>query len=283
MKQILMILLIAISFPTQAKKPSTWIYDQTKGDIVLAENSNITRPIASLTKVMTAMVALDYDSDMSRRIFVGSGSKLPPGMNTRGDLFAALLVRSDNQAAEILAQNYPGGRRAFIQAMNRKAVEVGMTHTKFVDPSGLGAGNTSNVGSVANMLQVASLYPIIADVSVLPQIEIKNQRYRVLLDNTNKGLLARFEEIKLSKTGFTNASGWSVGMILERQGQRFIVVVLGAETKERRYILARDLIQKRFDDIEHDLLAQEAERQYNNNINKSIWQKMKDWWYDRSK
>jgi hypothetical protein len=60
------------------------------------------------------------------------------------------------------------------------------------------------------------------------------------------------------------------------------VVVLGAETKERRYILARDLIQKRFDDIEHDLLAQEAERQYNNNINKSIWQKMKDWWYDGS-
>jgi D-alanyl-D-alanine endopeptidase (penicillin-binding protein 7) len=224
---------------------------------------------------MTAMVALDYDSDMNKKIFVGNGSKLPPGMNARGDLFAAVLVRSDNRAAEILAENYPGGRKGFIRAMNRKAEEIGMTHTKFVDPSGLSSGNVSNVGSVANMIQVASLYPVIADVSVLPQVEIKNQRYRVLLDNTNKMLLARFEEIKLSKTGFTNASGWSVGMILERHGQRFIVVVLGAETKEQRYILARNLIQKRFDDIEHDLLAQESERQYYKN--RSIWQRMKDW------
>jgi D-alanyl-D-alanine endopeptidase (penicillin-binding protein 7) len=283
MKYLAIILLMVIWIPVQARQPSTWIYDKTKDEIVLANNSNIVRPIASLTKVMTAMVALDYDSDMNKKIFVGNGSKLPPGTNTRGDLFAAVLVRSDNRAAEILAENYPGGRKAFIRAMNRKAEEIGMTHTKFVDPSGLSSGNVSNVGSVANMIQVASLYPIITDTSILPQVEIKNQRYRVLLDNTNKMLLARFEEIKLSKTGFTNASGWSVGMILERHGQRFIVVVLGAATKEQRYILARDLIQKRFEDIEHDLLAQEAERQYSITINKTIWQRMKDWWYDGSK
>jgi len=281
MKYLVIILLMVMWIPVQARQPSTWIYDKTKGEIVLADNSNVIRPIASLTKIMTAMVALDYDSDMNRKIFVGNGSKLPPGMNTRGDLLAAVLVRSDNRAAEILAENYPGGRKAFIRAMNRKAEEIGMTHTRFVDASGLSAGNVSNVGSVANMIQVASLYPVIADVSVLPQVEIKNQRYRVLLDNTNKALLARFEEIKLSKTGFTNASGWSVGMILERHGQRFIVVVLGAATKEQRYILARNLIQKRFDDIEHDILAQEAERQYN--MNKSTWQRVKDWWNGRSK
>jgi D-alanyl-D-alanine endopeptidase (penicillin-binding protein 7) len=269
---------MVILIPVQARQPSTWIYDKTKGEIVLADNSNVIRPIASLTKIMTAMVALDYDSDMNRKIFVGNGSKLPPGMNTRGDLFAAVLVRSDNRAAEILAENYPGGRKEFIRAMNRKAAEIGMTHTRFVDASGLSASNVSNVGSVANMLQVASLYPVIADVSVLPQVEIKNQRYRVLLDNTNKALLARFEEIKLSKTGFTNASGWSVGMVLERRGQRFIVVVLGAASKEQRYILARNLIQKRFDDIEHEILVKEAERQYNKN--KSIWQRMKDWFSD---
>jgi D-alanyl-D-alanine endopeptidase (penicillin-binding protein 7) len=261
-----------------ARPPSTWIYNKTNDQIISADNSNAVRPIASLTKIMTAMVALDYDSDMNRKIFVGNGSKLPPGMNTRGDLFAAVLVRSDNRAAEILAENYPGGRKAFIQAMNRKAVEIGMTHTRFVDASGLGAGNVSNVGSVANMLQVASLYPMIADVSILPQVEIKNQRYRVLLDNTNKTLLARFEEIKLSKTGFTSASGWSVGMILERHGQRFIVVVLGARTKAERYDLAKRLIERHFQDIEHDLLAQEAERQYN--MNKSIWKRIKDWFSD---
>jgi len=268
-------MLLAVSFSAAARQPSTWIYNKTNDQIISSSNSNVTRPIASLTKIMTAMVALDYDSDMGRKIFVGKGSKLPPGMNTRGDLFAAVLVRSDNRAAEILAENYPGGRNSFIKAMNRKAVEIGMTQTRFVDASGLSAGNVSNVGSVANMLQVASLYPVIADVSVLPQVEIKNQRYRVLLDNTNKMLLARFEEIKLSKTGFTTASGWSVGMILERHGQRFVVVVLGAENKTQRYELAKRLIERHFQDIEHDLLAQEAERQYN--MNKSIWQRIKDW------
>jgi D-alanyl-D-alanine endopeptidase (penicillin-binding protein 7) len=272
------LIFIVFSFSTQAKQPSTWIYNQTTNEIILTDNSNVIRSIASLTKVMTAMVALDHDSDLSKKIIVGNNSKLPPGTNTRGDLFAALLVRSDNQAAEILAQNYPGGRRAFIQAMNRKAGEIGMTHTKFVDPSGLGSGNISNVGSVANMLQVASLYPIIADTSILPQVEIKNQRYRVLLDNTNKMLLAKFEEIKLSKTGFTNSSGWSVGMILERHGQRFIVVVLGAPTKESRYNLAKKLIEKYFEDIEFDLLSQEKNV---DTTDLSVWQRMKDWWDGR--
>lgn len=266
---------MALSFTAMARQPSTWIYNKTNDQIISANNSNIVRPIASLTKIMTAMVALDYDSDMNRKIFVGGGSKLPPGMNTRGDLFAAVLVRSDNRASEILAENYPGGRKAFIRAMNRKAEEIGMTHTRFVDASGLSSGNVSTVGSVANMIQVASLYPVIADVSVLPQVEIKNQRYRVLLENTNKMLLARFEEIKLSKTGFTSASGWSVGMILERHGQRFVVVVLGAETKIQRYDLAKRLIERHFEDIEHDLLAREAERQYN--MSRSIWQRVKDW------
>jgi D-alanyl-D-alanine endopeptidase (penicillin-binding protein 7) len=251
--------------------PSTWVYNQTRDEVISAQNSNTQRPIASLTKIMTAMVAIDHDGDMSKRIFVGQGSKLPRGMNTREDLFSALLVRSDNQAAEIMAQNYPGGRKAFVAAMNRKATEIGMTHTRFADPSGLSSNNISNVGSIAAMLQVAALYPVISDVSILPQVEIKNQRYRVLLDNTNKALLARFEEIRLSKTGFTRAAGWSVAMILERHGEVFTVVVLGAHTKEQRYELARRLIQKHFEDIEFEL-AQKQEIQYN----KTIWEKLKE-------
>lgn len=281
MKYFVLAALMTVCLSATARQPSTWIYNKTTDQIIAADNSNVVRPIASLTKIMTAMVALDYDSDMSRKIFVGGGSKLPPGLNTRGDLLAAVLVRSDNRAAEILAETYPGGRKAFLRQMNRKAEEIGMTHTRFVDASGLSAGNVSTVGSVANMLQVASLYPLIADVSVLRQVEIKNQRYRVLLDNTNRVLLARFEEIKLSKTGFTNASGWSVGMILERQGQRFVVVVLGAETKEQRYMLAKRLIERYFQDIEHQILAEEAQRQYNKS--RSIWQRIKDWWNDGSK
>jgi len=282
MKYLVFFLILFVSASVYARPPSTWVYNETKKELISSSDSNITRPIASLTKLMTAMVALDYDGDLSKKIFVGSGSKLPKGMNTRGDLITALLVRSDNQASEILAQNYPGGRKAFIQAMNRKAEMIGMNYTKFVDPSGLSSGNISNVGSIANMLQVASLYPIIAEVSVLPQAEIRNRKYRVVLDNTNKMLLADFEEIKLGKTGFTNASGWSVGMVLEKHEQRFIVVVLGARTREQRYDLAKKLAQSYLNEIEIDI-AQKQERQYNNNedLDKSVWDKMKDWWDGR--
>jgi len=261
---LISILALLISLPVIARQPSTWIYNETTNSFI-ADNSNITRPIASLTKVMTALVALEHDSNMDRKIFVGKGSKLPPGLNTRGDVFSAMLVRSDNRASEILAEDYPGGRKAFIRAMNRRAEQLGMTATRFVDPSGLSAGNVSNVGSVAAMLQVAALQPIIADISVLPQVEINNKKYKVLLDNTNKMLIADFDEIKMSKTGFTNASGWSVGMILERQGQRFVVVVLGAQTKEQRYMLAKKLIQRHFAEIEYTKHIEQKEI--------SLWQK----------
>jgi len=218
--KIFLSLLLLVASSAQARQPSTLIYDLNKDTIIECNVCNIPRPIASLTKVMTALVALEYDSDFSKPVNV-SGGKLPPGINTRGDLFTAMLVRSDNYSADLLAQQYPGGRKAFIRAMNERAKSLDMDSTRFVDPTGLGVGNISTIGEVATMIKVAALQPIIADTSVLTQVEIKNKRYKVLLDNTNKMLLADFNEIKFSKTGFTNPSGWSVGMILERQGQRF--------------------------------------------------------------
>jgi serine-type D-Ala-D-Ala endopeptidase (penicillin-binding protein 7) len=270
--KISIFLLLLLPVSSWSKPASTWIYNETRDELIEASDSNIPRPIASLTKIMTALVALEYDSDMSKPMRVAGGSRLPSGINTRGDVFAAMLVRSDNYSSELLARDYPGGRKAFIAAMNRKAREIGMINTRFVDPSGLGAGNVSTVGSVAAMLQVAALQPIIADTSVLPQVEIKNKKYRVLLDNTNKMLLADFNEIKLSKTGFTSVAGWSVGMILERHGQRFVVVVLGAQTKEQRYVLAKKLIERHFADIEYDVAEQE--------IRKGAWQRVIDWFQE---
>lgn len=244
---------------------STWVYNDTKGDIISCSECNRSRPIASLTKLMTAIVALEHDSDMSRPIKIGAGSKIPPGITTRGDLFAAMLVRSDNKASEILANDYPGGRKAFIRAMNQKAKQLDMTAARFVDPSGLSAGNVATIGEVSTLVQVAATQPIIADTSVLKQVEVKNRKYRVILDNTNKMLLADFDSIKISKTGYTSASGWSLAVILEHQGQRFVVIVLGAESKEKRYELAKNLIQKHHKDIEFDV-AQTQNRVYNNSV-----------------
>lgn len=267
MRSLTILILFSVSTQVSAAKfPSTMLYDQTKDDIVECQECNIPRPIASLTKVMTAIVALEYDSDLSKPVKIGSGSKIPPGITTRGDLFAAMLVRSDNKASEILADDYPGGRKAFIRAMNAKARSLGMEFTKFTDPSGLSAGNIAKIGEMATLIKVAALQPIIADTSVLAQVEVKNKKYKVLLDNTNKMLIADFNEIKFSKTGFTGAAGWNVAMILEKEGQRFIVIVMGARDKIERYNLAKNLIQKRFADIEHTVALEKKDI--------SMWQKI---------
>jgi D-alanyl-D-alanine endopeptidase (penicillin-binding protein 7) len=266
-KSLLAVALFSLAVSAHAKRAaSTYIYNENLNDIVACDNCNVPRPIASLTKVMTALVALEHDSDLSKPVRVGAGSKIPPGIVTRGDLFAAMLVRSDNKASELLAEDYPGGRRAFIRAMNNRARSLGLEFTRFTDPSGLSSGNVAKVGEIATLIRVAALQPLIADTSVLPQVEIKNKRYKVLLDNTNKMLLADFDEIKFSKTGFTSASGWSVGMILERQGQRFVVVVLGAKNKAERYELARKMIHKHFADIEHTIALEEEDI--------SLWQQI---------
>ena len=259
MKTGISVILLAASMSVWAKPPSTLIYDQGRNEIIECQECNIPRPVASLTKVMTAIIALEYDSNLSKPVRIGEGSKIPPGVTTRGDLFAAMLVRSDNQAAEILAQDYPGGRKAFITAMNRKARSLGMEFTKFVDPSGLGAGNMAKIGEMATLIKFAALQPIIADTTVLPQVEVKNKKYKVLLDNTNKMLIADFNEIKFSKTGFTGAAGWNVAMILERGGQRFVVIVLGARDKVERYNLARSMIIRHFADIEYTKVLEQKE------------------------
>jgi D-alanyl-D-alanine endopeptidase (penicillin-binding protein 7) len=254
--KILIVVLLILSGSAYARQPSTLIYDLQKNNIVECRECNVIRPIASLTKVMTALVALEHDSDLSKPVRVSAG-RLPRGVVTRGDLFTAMMVRSDNYSADLLAELYPGGRKAFIRAMNDRAQSLDMYHTRFADPSGLSSKNISTIGEVAIMIQVAALQPIIADTSILDQVEIRNKRYKVLLSNTNRMLLADFNEIKFSKTGWTDPSGWSVGMILERHDRRFLVIVLGAKDKVHRYNLAKEMIHRHFAEIEH-IITQES-------------------------
>jgi D-alanyl-D-alanine endopeptidase (penicillin-binding protein 7) len=274
MLKYLFIISMLIFSPVEARQTSTLIYNETLGETVHGENLNITRPIASLTKLMTAMVSLDYDGNLQRKIPMPGSNKIPAGNYTREELMTAMLVRSDNGAAEALAADYPGGRKAFIRAMNRKAEKIGMTFTKFADPSGLSSQNLSNVGAVGIMLQVSVLYPFIRESSIQKEISIESRKRTIILDNTNKPLLYDFDEIIMSKTGFTNSSGWSVGLVVEKYGQRFSVVVLGAETKNQRYEITRNLIQNYFDQLAATKLDNEGKRSYNNT---SIWDRIKDW------
>lgn len=250
--KIFFVILIAIS-NTVFAAPSTWVYNETKNELLAADESNTRRSIASITKLMTALVAIDHNSDMTAQMKIGKGSRLPPGITQRGDLFTAMLVRSDNQAAEFLAQDYPGGRKAFIVAMNNKAKNLGMDHATFVDPSGLMSGNVATIGDVATLVKAASQHPIISNISILQQVEIDKKKYKVVLENTNRMLLASFDEIKISKTGFTSSAGWCVAMVLEKYGQRIVVVVLGAKSKDQRYNIAKDLIKSHLADLEYKI------------------------------
>ena len=233
--------------------PSVWVYNETLDRHVETRNLPPTRPIASLTKIMTAMVTLDYDADLTREIRVFS-SKLPKNRHSRYDVVTAMLVRSDNGAADSIAADYPGGRKEFIKAMNRKAYELGMLNTKFRDPSGLSSINISTAGDVMIMMQVSAVYNIIRETSTKKQAIFETYHKKKIrtieLPNTNRPLLFKFDEIVVSKTGWTNAAGWCVGMVVEAQGQRFIVVILGARTKQERFDIAKEVMYNHLRDID---------------------------------
>ena len=245
MKKIILLCFCFVSVSVWANRPtSTLIYDVTNETVIEGNNLNVTRPVASLTKIMTALVAIQHDANLDRAVRSPSNSRLPAGTVTRRDLFSAMLVRSDNAAADALAADFPGGAKEFVKAMNRRARELGMTSTRFVDASGLSAGNMATIGDITIMLLRASREPDIAELSILPRMEYRRKNYTVVLENTNRFLLADHDQIRLSKTGYTRSAGWSVGMVLQHHERRFVVVILGAATKEERYRLATQLTTK---------------------------------------
>lgn len=243
----LLLLLILVAGHSWAKtavpknmEPSIWVYNMTRNKVEYAYNSETVRPIASVTKIMTAVITLDYDKDLSRTLKLSRrvGSNLPQHTYNRWQLLQAMLVRSDNAAAETLAEDYPGGRSAFIAKMNQQARDWGMAQTKFEDPTGLSANNISSVADVAEMLEASAGYWLIRETTTRKQIAVETQfkkRIRtVSLTNTNSSLLFEFDNIIVSKTGLTSRAGWCLGLVAEQRQQQFVIVVLGELTKQQR-------------------------------------------------
>lgn len=224
----------------QKVEPSVIVYNAAKDRIEYSHNKDVVRPIASVTKIMTAMVTLDHDKNLQRTLKLDGrvGSHLPRQTYNRWQLLQAMLVRSDNAAAETLANDYPGGRAAFIAAMNQQAREWGMKNTRFEDPTGLSANNISTATEVASMMEVSSGYWIIQEVTTRKQVAVEAQfkkRVRTVnLKNTNSPLLFEFDNIVVSKTGFTSRAGFCLGLVVEQQRQQYIIVVLGSQTKQDR-------------------------------------------------
>lgn len=213
----------------------------------MSRNADQVRSIASITKLMTAMVTLDYDKDLSRRLMLSRAvqSHLPRQEYTREQLLNAMLVKSDNAAAETLAADYPGGRTAFVAAMNRYAFIWDMRRTQFVDPSGLGVFNVSTAREVVDLVHTASGYWFIRDASSKKQVALETKykkRIRTInLDHTSGPLLFTFDNVIVSKTGLTSSAGWCVGLMAEHNKQEYIVVVLGSRNKKERLDTVNDI------------------------------------------
>lgn len=223
---------------------SVMVTDVTHNTIKRAQNIDQIRGLASMTKLMTAMVALDHDTDMTRKLQLSTlaGSKLPKREYTRGELFHMLLIKSDNAAAETLASDYTGGREKFIRDMNIRAEMMGMFSTHFSDPSGLSVENVSTASDVTQMVVSAAYYPQIREIStkktttILTQVKRKNRM--LILHNTNAALLTQVDGIQVSKTGFTNPAGFCVAIMVEKgEGENLyyeVIVVMGARNPAQR-------------------------------------------------
>jgi len=223
---------------------SVMVTNITDSTITRSQNIDEVRALASMTKLMTAMVALDYDHDMNRKLVLSrnAGSKMPRREYTRGELFHMLLIKSDNAAAETLASDYPGGRQRFMRHMNSRALMLDMFNTHFDDPSGLSKYNVSTASDVTQMVIESSKYSEIRNISTkkVAMIETPSKRKsRVLvLHNTNKTILSQVNGVQLSKTGYTNPAGFCVAILVHKnEGDRDyyeVIVVMGARNSSHR-------------------------------------------------
>lgn len=248
-KLFLLLLLAACSTHARVKTgtESVFVYNASQHKVEYQQNADQVRSIASITKLMTAMVALDDDRDLDRKLMLSNrvGSNLPRQEYTRRQLLEALLVHSDNAAAETLAENHHDGRSGFIAMMNWYAQLWELKNTRFVDPSGLSPFNVSTVYDVSELVQTATGYWFIQDVGAKKHVELNTQsrRKRILLNHTSGDILS-FNNVVVSKTGLTNAAGWCVGLQIDRNQKKYVIVVLGAKNKQSRYATIKTMLAK---------------------------------------
>lgn len=231
------------------------------GSVIYGKDENTVRPIASITKLMTAMVILDSGVDLQEKITVTpddrdlvqlTGSRLEYGATlTREQMIMLAVMSSENRAAAALGRTFPGGMEAFVARMNAKAKALGMNHTRFADPAGLHVENQSTAADLALMANAAYGYPLIRKASTTRRYEVRpySGRGPLTYGNTNRLLKNKTWEIDLSKTGYINEAGRCLVMQATIEGERIAIVLLdsfgkltpfGDSNRLRKWLLAGD-------------------------------------------
>jgi D-alanyl-D-alanine carboxypeptidase len=202
---------------------TSWLVADGNGKIIDGENTNQQRSIASITKLVTAMVVLDAKQDLTEYI----------KPYTRGEMIQLALVKSDNKSSLDLCKHYPGGSAACVRAMNEKVKLLGMTRTQFVEASGLSVMNVSTAEELVKIVTEAAKYPEIILASRTSNVRIKIKKKWLVFRNTNP-IIGKRHDFVVSKTGFINASGGCIVMMIDTDVGRKIVVVLGSKNTHTR-------------------------------------------------
>ncbi len=217
---------------------SASIVDLKSGKHLYDKNADVPVPIASITKLMTAMVILDGKQSMQENItFSRSDRALAHNYYSRirtqselsrADVIRIMLMSSENLAATALATHYPGGFKAFVKAMNAKAKTLGMKHTHFVDSSGLSPKNVSTAADLARMVAAAAKYAQIRDYSTTKVFtaNFESPRYRLAYTNTNALVRGGSWDIRLSKTGYLDEAGRCLVMLARIDNRDVVMVML---------------------------------------------------------
>jgi serine-type D-Ala-D-Ala endopeptidase (penicillin-binding protein 7) len=226
------------------KSSSVLIVDQSDSSVLYSRNSDVAAPIASITKLMTALVVLDARQPMDQSLEITEAELDLPKMNasrlsvgtvlTRGDLMHLALMASENRAAHALGANYPGGLTAFVRAMNAKAAELGMQNAHFADPTGLSSDNVASPEDLSKLVIAASKNPVIREYSTDKNYTVRVHRHLVEYHNTDNLVANPTWNIIVQKTGYISEAGKCLVMEAVIEGRNVVIVLLDSLGKYTR-------------------------------------------------
>ncbi|RYF60837.1 MAG: D-alanyl-D-alanine endopeptidase, partial [Comamonadaceae bacterium] len=233
-----------VNDPLDLKSSVALVIDQDTHEVLLSKNDHAVLPIASLTKLMTGMIISQAKLPMEEPITItqddvdtekGSRSRLVVGATlTRGEMLHLALMSSENRAAHALGRTYPGGLEVFVTQMNAKAKLLGMTDTRYVEPTGLSSRNQSSARDLATLVNVAHGDPLLRELSTSPGYEVAVGQRTLQYNNTNGLVKNPTWDIGLQKTGYISEAGRCLVMQTQISGRKLIMVFLDSAGKFSR-------------------------------------------------
>lgn len=243
----------AVDDPLDLHSGVAVVVDSKSNEVLFSKNPGAILPIASITKLMTAMVILDERLSLNEQLEINeadldnerhSRSKLRPGARlSRGEMMQLALMSSENRAAHVLGRSFPGGLPAFMAAMNAKAKMLGMSDSHFHDPTGLSSNNVSTGQDLVKLVHAAASYPLIRQYSTATELAVDTGVGARIFRNTNRLIESSDWQIVVSKTGYIAEAGNCLVMHANIEGRPLIMVLLDADGRRARYGDAQRLRQ----------------------------------------